>query len=174
MPGKPKGPEYEAQVPAFLQRLRGEHTGDRSEQGAARPRPKRLDKGEDQDDAPTYVLEQGNENVSHEEYAKLVRESEGAPELFAVNGNKTNAKAEKPQENTVVQAIGSRNHKKRPVKIIGSDKLDEHDAVHDKNHNPVTEHNHSPKRLQKTESNAPAARKKRKVAAPALSFADDA
>jgi hypothetical protein len=69
---KAKDLAYEAGEPAFLRRLRGQIAGDVSvRHDAPIARNKRM-KQDDEDDAPTYVLEDGNESLSKAEYEAMV------------------------------------------------------------------------------------------------------
>ncbi|KAK8220037.1 hypothetical protein M8818_000453 [Zalaria obscura] len=63
--------EKHANEPAFLRRLRAQNSGndDRHERQIARPRKP---KDADDDDAPTYVIEESNDTLSKEEYEALV------------------------------------------------------------------------------------------------------
>ena len=70
---KSKDLHFEAEQPAFLRRLRGQVTGvtddpDRHVRPVALPKKPKQD---DQDDAPTYVLEGSDATISKEEYATL-------------------------------------------------------------------------------------------------------
>jgi len=73
---KSKDLAYNAKEPAFLQRIRGIQAGsgidaDRHERPIARPG--RLTKsGNDEDDAPTYVVEDSGNTLSKEEYEALL------------------------------------------------------------------------------------------------------
>jgi hypothetical protein len=78
-----KNLHYEKKVPAFLQRLQGQYTGDERNSAAQQrlqQRPKKLKNGEDDDDAPTYVNEESGEVVGKEEYERLVRGEDGEEE----------------------------------------------------------------------------------------------
>jgi Domain of unknown function (DUF4604) len=78
-----KNLHYEKKVPAFLQRLQGQYTGDERNSAAQQrlqQRPKKLKNDEDDDDAPTYVNEESGEVVGKEEYERLVRGEDGEEE----------------------------------------------------------------------------------------------
>ncbi|KAG8631133.1 hypothetical protein KVT40_000273 [Elsinoe batatas] len=79
MPTKVKGLEYQAEQPAFLQRMRQgvPQAGEKHERPI--PRPKRA-KADDDDDAPAYVMEDTNESVTKEDYEKLVKGPEAGDE----------------------------------------------------------------------------------------------
>lgn len=72
--------------PAFLRRIRAQNSGldDRHERPVARPKRVKVD---DEDDAPTYVTQDGNETLGKEDYEKLMasenergRDADGAGE----------------------------------------------------------------------------------------------
>ncbi|GAD93210.1 conserved hypothetical protein [Paecilomyces variotii No. 5] len=74
---KSKNLNYEAKEPPFLQRLKSQYGGANSSRHERPiPRPRRLQKDED-DDAPTYVDEETNEVISKEEYESLVQGEKG-------------------------------------------------------------------------------------------------
>ena len=67
----------ESNEPAFLRKLRGEHGGDgsgRHERPLARPRKQTTDG--DEDDQPTYVMENSQDTMSKEEYEALMGKEE--------------------------------------------------------------------------------------------------
>ena len=83
---KSKDLAYNAKEPAFLQRIRGHQSGngvdsDRHERPIARPRGAARATN-DNDDAPTYVVEDSNTTLSKEEYEALLKEEKG-PDLKA-------------------------------------------------------------------------------------------
>ncbi|KAJ9193036.1 hypothetical protein DTO027B5_4619 [Paecilomyces variotii] len=70
---KSKNLNYEAKEPPFLQRLKSQYGGANSgRHERAIPRPRRLQKDDDED-APTYVDGETNEVISKEEYESLVQ-----------------------------------------------------------------------------------------------------
>ena len=79
---KSKDLAYNAKEPAFLQRIRGHQSGtgvdsDRHERPIARPRGAARATNDD-DDAPTYVVEDSNTTLSKEEYEALLKKEQGA------------------------------------------------------------------------------------------------
>ena len=124
---KSKGLEFDRSQPAFLQRLRGQITGqtgdpDRQVDAQARPkRPKRLDAEED--DGPTYVLEDTNDTLTKEEYDALMnKDANGANASEKAEASKDSP--EKAQNETKptqkLGAIGAAK-KRKAVKVIGGD-----------------------------------------------------
>jgi len=77
---KSKDLAYNAKEPAFLQRIRGHQSGngvdsDRHERPIARPRGATRATNDD-DDAPTYVVEYSNTTLSKEEYEALLKKEQ--------------------------------------------------------------------------------------------------
>ena len=107
-----KNLQYEKQVPAFLQRLRGEQANadGRHNVQIARPRKDRL-KTADDDDAPTIVDETTGEVVERDEYEKMVK---GEREVGQSNVETEQPVAEKSVENE--DAIRERRDAKGPEK----------------------------------------------------------
>ncbi|KAF2503054.1 hypothetical protein BU16DRAFT_28022 [Lophium mytilinum] len=162
MSNKLKGLTFEANEPAFLRRLRGEASSGRDPARHERPvaRPKRA-KGEDEDDAPTYVLEDGNESLSKAEYEALIAGKDADQELGvegAASGKKGDAddaeKEEASKQPSKHQSIevGAVSKKRKAVKVVQtSDGEDDADA--------------KPKKAVK--------KPKKKAKAVKLSFGDD-
>lgn len=77
-----KNLSYDRSEPAFLRRLKGEATAgrdtDRHERPAIRPRGRARHSANDDDDAPTYVLEESGDALSKAEYEALVNPGAGA------------------------------------------------------------------------------------------------
>ncbi|GAM89044.1 hypothetical protein ANO11243_070780 [Dothideomycetidae sp. 11243] len=81
MASKIKGLQYEANEPAFLQRIRAKNGGGDGRHERPIPRPRR-NKAEDEDDAPTYVMEDSNDTLSKQEYERILNSK-----LAAENGD---------------------------------------------------------------------------------------
>jgi hypothetical protein len=122
--------EFDKTQPAFLRRLRGEISGqvddpDRHVNQVARPtRPKRLEA--DEDDGPTYVMEDTYATLTKEEYEALVngdsKDAKGdapAEEKMSLEGN------EKPKPTTQKMAGIGATKKRKAAKIIGVDEEDQ-------------------------------------------------
>ncbi|KAF2658616.1 hypothetical protein K491DRAFT_652523 [Lophiostoma macrostomum CBS 122681] len=124
---KAKDLTYDAKEPTFLRRLRGEVTGDDSARHERPiPRNKRL-KQDDEEDAPTYVLEESNQSLTKAEYEALIAgKSEpetGTTETDAQTGsNVTNVEAKdaaiKPNKDNIAE-VGKTSKKRKAVKVIG-------------------------------------------------------
>ncbi|KIW00174.1 uncharacterized protein PV09_08215 [Verruconis gallopava] len=125
--------EFDRSQPAFLQRLRLEVSGQvndqqcRADQTARPQRPKRLDA--DEDDGPTYVMEDTNESLTKAEYEALVRNgadsSVGAIDASnPISSSNSGEAPEKPKSTQNVAAIGA-TKKRKAARIIGADRLDE-------------------------------------------------
>ncbi|KAJ5152184.1 hypothetical protein N7492_010479 [Penicillium capsulatum] len=118
---------YEANEPAFLQKLRGQYGNQsgRLERPSARPRKPKDDK--DDDDAPVYVDEASNEVLSKEEYQALVQE--GAPgekndasqdQSTTEGDGKAPHEAEStPKQSNLTEVGGQR--KRKQVKVVGEE-----------------------------------------------------
>jgi hypothetical protein len=114
--------------PAFLRRLRGEMAGD----GSGRhenpiQRNKRL-KQDDEEDAPTYVLEDTNQSMSKAEYEAMVAgkvsEKDGAT---AEEGGTTKVTATTPHAKDTIVEIGKATKKRKVAKVIGEEKDENED-----------------------------------------------
>jgi hypothetical protein len=106
-----------------LRRLRGEITGgDSPRHEQPIPRNKRL-KQDDEDDAPTYVLEESNESVSKEEYDALVSGKDANEESYATvegAGAQPEAKNDVKTKDNIAE-VGAKNKKRKVAKIIGEE-----------------------------------------------------
>ena len=164
--------EFDRGQPSFLRRLRGEITGqsdgdpDRHVNPVARPkRAKRLDA--DEDDGPTYVMEDTNATLTKDEYEILVKD-----------GAKDEQKGEEAvqddvsleQKGKVTQKLGTVGHtKKRKLgKVIGGDDEGGEDAAANGEAGDKTIQN-GDKKSKGTEKK-PAKKKKAKVK---IAFGDD-
>lgn len=123
---KAKGLEFDRSQPAFLRRLRGEIGGqtddpDRHVDAVARPkRPKRLDA--DEDDGPTYVMEDSSATLTKDEYEALLKEQ--AKETASVSKTDEGASAAKGDRNgKATQKLGSIGaaKKRKVAKVVGGE-----------------------------------------------------
>ena len=108
--------------PAFLQRLRGQlQSGDTARHEHPVARNKRVKKDEDEDDAPTYVMEETNQSLSKEEYDALVsgKDSKGEedPAGDEAEPKKVIENDSKPKDKIV--EVGANAKKRKAAKIIG-------------------------------------------------------
>ncbi|PSN65838.1 hypothetical protein BS50DRAFT_677181 [Corynespora cassiicola Philippines] len=153
---KAKDLSYDDTQPAFLRRLRGELAGD----GSGRherpiPRNKRM-KQDDEDDAPTYVLEESNESMSKEEYEALMagKDPKEADSSKAGAGDK--APGPEPKKDNIAEA-GKTSKKRKVAKVIGDEQ------EHDKSEKP-----------EKSDAAPKVIKKAKKKAKPVkLSFGDE-
>ncbi|KAJ4376232.1 hypothetical protein N0V83_001515 [Neocucurbitaria cava] len=119
---KAKDLHFDSSQPAFLQRLRGQLAGgDSARHEQPIPRNKRL-KQDDEDDAPTYVLEETNQSLTKEEYDALVSgkakdESEHATAESAVKENAAEGDM-KPKQKDKIAEVGANAKKRKVAKII--------------------------------------------------------
>lgn len=131
---KAKDLQFERQEPAFLKRLKAgiaDATDDPDRQ--VNPlkfpkKPKRLEN--DDDDAPTYVVEDSNETLSKEEYEELLKKSKDEDE----NGSRL-AKQSNPDDKATSQdssrpkqlsiQVGAISKKRKAIKVVGDDEAEE-------------------------------------------------
>ncbi|KAF2278661.1 uncharacterized protein EI97DRAFT_448535 [Westerdykella ornata] len=121
---KAKDLTYDAAQPAFLQRLRGQIAGD----GSARPEPsiprnKKLVR-DDEDDAPTYVLEGTNQSLTKAEYEALVagKDADAAEDSAPTTIEHKDAPSQ-PKEK--IAEVGKGSKKRKAAKVIGGDEEDD-------------------------------------------------
>ena len=118
---KSKDLHYDNAQPAFLQRLRGQLSGpdsDRHERPIARQKGQKKD---DQDDAPTYVLEDSNQSITKEEYEALLKAETG--EEGKALGDKVDedeAKAKEMEKPSKKPEVGQASRKRKAVKVFGN------------------------------------------------------
>jgi hypothetical protein len=122
----------EAAEPAFLRRLRGEVAGDGSGRHE-RPDPRKKGvKKDDDDDAPTYVLEDTNQSLTKAEYEALVSgdkaKETGTPEDQTEGDSKVASSGPKdsnalPVKDKIAE-VGNSLKKRKVAKIIGGDEDD--------------------------------------------------
>lgn len=110
--------------PAFLQRLRGQlQSGDTARHEHPVARNKRVKKDEDEDDAPTYVMEETNQSLSKEEYDALVSGKDGKGEEDPAGDEAEPKKViendSKPKDK--IAEVGANAKKRKAAKIIGED-----------------------------------------------------
>lgn len=124
--GKDLSFDTDAAQPAFLQRLRGRIAGDTSGRHEVPiPRNKRLAQ-DDEEDAPTYVLEGTDQSLTKAEYEALISgekdtaEDKEQPDTDSKDENDDNkAGKEKPKDN--IAELGKIVKKRKVAKIIGAD-----------------------------------------------------
>ncbi|OAL44606.1 hypothetical protein IQ07DRAFT_604961 [Pyrenochaeta sp. DS3sAY3a] len=109
--------------PAFLRRLRGELTGDNSgRHDLPIPRNKRM-KNDDEDDVPTYVLEDTNQSLTKEEYDALVAgkspDDDQKPDSEVASKDQGSEAKSKPKDKIV--EVGATVKKRKAVKIISEE-----------------------------------------------------
>jgi hypothetical protein len=146
--------------PAFLRRLRGELTsGDTARHEQPIPRNKRLKK-DDEDDAPTYVLEDTKESLTKEEYEALVSGKDPKAEDEATVGDKSTEVAQEPdpKQKDKIAEVGAATKKRKAVKIVN----EEHD-------DGSVESNPNPKQKGSQATKKP----RKKVKAVKLNFGDE-
>jgi hypothetical protein len=131
---KSKNLEFEASEPAFLRRLRGQARGNIDDEDRhVNPvkfskAPKRLEN--DEDDAPTYVIEGSNDTLTKEEYEKLVSGKSDESEVIDEEsrnkepGSKDAAEPSKPMQK--VAGVGVVSKKRKAARVV--DEADEDDV----------------------------------------------
>ena len=121
-----KNLSYNKQEPSFLRKLKAEHGGDRSNVQHARPKKDRLKTGDEDEDEPTIIDEQG-ESLGKEEWAEMLRkeregaegkDEEGESKEGGMNGRKGHEEQELSREKQPVAEIGG-SKKRRAGKVVG-------------------------------------------------------
>ncbi|KAF2689231.1 hypothetical protein K458DRAFT_291050 [Lentithecium fluviatile CBS 122367] len=120
---KSKDLSYDDTQPAFLRRLRGELAGD----GSGRhenpiPRSKRLKKEDDEDDAPTYVLEDTNQSMTKAEYEAMVADKDAENDAAADGGEKSKETATSTHAKDTIAEVGKPTKKRKAAKVIAEEK----------------------------------------------------
>ncbi|KAF8425142.1 hypothetical protein EV426DRAFT_708766 [Tirmania nivea] len=163
-----KSLSYEMEEPAFLRRLRQGQSGGEQQQRYIAPRNKKRSIDDDED-APTYVLEGGNDTITVEEFKALNGSKSGddkedtekdntpAREEEAVADVGAAISLEKPLDMKKILEAGSKINKRKAVKMIGAGEGDDTTCQDDEKLGP-------PKRTGRT------AKGKQRVK---LSFGDD-
>lgn len=131
---KAKDLSYEANEPAFLRRLRaGVTSGDSDRHERPIARPKRLKKDDDEEDAPTYVLEESGESMSKAQYEAMQKSKQRGDD---VDGPQSQANAESQEESEdhpdaknkqESNEIGQYQRKRKAGKVVGHP--DEHESL---------------------------------------------
>jgi hypothetical protein len=81
-----------------------------------------MKKGDDEDDAPTYVMEETNQSLSKEEYDALVAgkdDNKDEPAADEAGENKDNDAKSRSKEK--IAEVGANAKKRKAAKIIGDD-----------------------------------------------------
>ena len=133
---KAKDLTYNKEQPAFLQRLRAQHGGDRSNVQFARPKKDRLKTGDADEDEPTIVDEHGETVAKAEWEARLKTEHEDGEKAgtAAVNpsddvrGNKTADTAEAVMEKQQLAGNGA-GKKRKAAKVVTDEDFDTKDGT---------------------------------------------
>jgi hypothetical protein len=92
---------------------------DRHERPVARN--KRMKKDDDEDDAPTYVMEETNQSLTKEEYAAFVsgKDAEGEKSAVEEAKEKTLGNDAKPKDK--IAEVGANARKRKAAKVISED-----------------------------------------------------
>ena len=134
---KAKDLTYNKEQPAFLQRLRAQHGGDRSNVQFARPKKDRLKTGDADEDEPTIVDEEG-ETVAKAEWEERVKTEHDRREADATvkgedvsnHGSQTLDSGEVAREKQQVAGIGT-GKKRKAAKVVTDDTEGEKDRTAD-------------------------------------------
>ncbi|CUS07363.1 unnamed protein product [Tuber aestivum] len=126
-----KGPRsltYEMEEPAFLRRLRQQHSGTGGPERYIAPRNKKRPTDEDED-APTYVLDEGSgETLSRKEFEAMNNgEVVGGMEGEEESGIKMPGEKEPAAERENITEIGGKGKRRKVARIIGDG--DDDDAM---------------------------------------------
>ncbi|KAJ5894251.1 hypothetical protein N7495_005942 [Penicillium taxi] len=120
MPKNPKL-EYDSNIPAFLQKLRGEYgdTSGRLERPIERARNPKQTKDED-DDEPVYIDEESNAVISKEDYKALVEgDTPGQTEGSSSTGQ-AGTNTSDPAKQSNKSQIGAQR-KRKQIKVVGEE-----------------------------------------------------
>lgn len=98
------------------------------------PRNKRM-KQDDEDDAPTYVLEDTNQSMTKEEYEAFVAEKDPNEEVVSEQEGalKDSSKAAEAKPKDKIAEVGSNAKKRKAAKVIGDEQEDSKDKPKDVN-----------------------------------------
>lgn len=116
-----------------MKRLRGQMQGDDSARHERPiPRNKRM-KQDDEDDAPTYVLEDTNQSMTKEEYEAFVAEKDPNEEVVSEQEGalKDSSKAAEAKPKDKIAEVGSNAKKRKAAKVIGDEQEDSKDKPKD-------------------------------------------
>jgi hypothetical protein len=96
------------------------------------PRNKRM-KQDDEDDAPTYVLEDTNQSMTKEEYEAFVAEKDSKKEGKPESGDdvKEQGKDVEPKSKDKIAEVGSNAKKRKAAKIISDGQEGSKDELND-------------------------------------------
>lgn len=131
MSNKAKNIHFEAKQPAFLRRLRGEADSLVSDPGrnVNQDRRKRATKPSDEDDHPTYVLEESGSTISKAEYEALFSSKENAlgdEEEAILKEEQVSQPSTKPVESSSrksTAAIGLNSKKRKATQVVTEDSV---------------------------------------------------
>ena len=86
-----------------------------------------MKKDDEEDDAPTYVLEDTNQALSKEEYEALVagKDPKEKDDASEISGEQSKPAEEATQPKEHIAEVGKPNKKRKAVKIIGGDEEEE-------------------------------------------------
>lgn len=148
----------DSEQPAFLRRLRGELTsGDTARHEQPIARNKRMK--DDEDDAPTYVLEDTKESLTKEEYEALVSGKDFKEKEEVEDAAKDGVTESRPKLKDRIAEVGAGTKKRKAAKVVS----EETEGTH-----PVNS-----KDAKSTDSKVVKKPKKKKAKAVKLTFGDD-
>ncbi|PWW79449.1 hypothetical protein C7212DRAFT_341732 [Tuber magnatum] len=131
-----KGPRnltYEMEEPAFLRRLRQQHSGGSGPERYIAPRNKKRPTDED-DDAPTYVLDEGSgETLSRQEFEAMNNGEVVGGKEGGEKGIKIPREKEPAAEKENITEIGGKGRRRKVAKVVGDG--DDDDTVVRKDEN---------------------------------------
>ena len=92
-------------------------------------------KQDDEDDAPTYVLEDTNQSMTKEEYEAFVAEKDPNEEVVSEQEGalKDSSKAAEAKPKDKIAEVGSNAKKRKAAKVIGDEQEDSKDKPKDVN-----------------------------------------
>lgn len=119
-----------------------------------------MNKDDDEDDAPTYVLEDTNQSLSKEEYDALIsgKDSKGEEDPVTDEAEQKATKQDESKPKDKIAEVGANTKKRKAAKIIGDDQGDSRSEVERDAEKPTTK---------------PAKKPKKKAKAVKLTFGDE-
>jgi hypothetical protein len=119
-----------------------------------------MKKEDDEDDAPTYVMEETNQSLSKEEYDAFVsgKDGKGEEESIVDEAEKKKDSDAKSQSKDKIAEVGANAKKRKAAKIIGDDQDESNEGAE--------------KDVKKPDAK-PAKKSKKKAKAVKLTFGED-
>ncbi|PVI01063.1 hypothetical protein DM02DRAFT_591748 [Periconia macrospinosa] len=118
---KAKDLHFDDTQPAFLQRIRGQLAGDGSGRHEVPIPRNKKEKVDDEEDAPTYVMEETNDSLTKAEYEALVAGKDAENEKSANDPEQAKDKAPTVAKKDNIAEVGKVTKKRKVAKVIGDE-----------------------------------------------------